>query len=68
MMDAGLIDRVAGFVAPVLLGGKDAPTAISGTGMNLVQDSLKLRDVGWTPLGKDLLVEGYLWKPSDVVS
>jgi riboflavin biosynthesis pyrimidine reductase len=65
MLDAGLIDRVAGFIAPVLLGGSTALSAIAGNGLDLVQNGLRLRDVGWTAMGTDLLIEGYLWKPGD---
>jgi len=68
MLDLRLIDRVAGFVAPVLLGGKDALSPVSGTGLDLVSNALRLRDVGWTALGEDLLIEGYLWKPSDSIT
>jgi diaminohydroxyphosphoribosylaminopyrimidine deaminase / 5-amino-6-(5-phosphoribosylamino)uracil reductase len=68
MMDRGLIDRVAGFIAPVLLGGKNSLSPVSGRGVNLVSDALRLRDVGWTVLGTDLMIEGYLWKPSDVLN
>lgn len=67
MLDRGLVDRVAGFVAPVLLGGRDAISPVGGQGLELVKDAQRLRDVGWTPLGKDLLVEGYLWKPGDSI-
>ncbi len=67
MLDLRLIDRVAGFVAPVLLGGANSPTPVSGRGLKNVADGLKLRDVGWTALGNDLLIEGYLWKPGDVL-
>ena len=67
MLDLRLIDRVAGFVAPVLLGGANSPTPVSGRGLANVADGLKLRDVGWTALGNDLLIEGYLWKPGDVL-
>jgi diaminohydroxyphosphoribosylaminopyrimidine deaminase / 5-amino-6-(5-phosphoribosylamino)uracil reductase len=68
MLDERLIDRVAGFVAPVLLGGRGAISPISGAGLDLVENGLRLRDVGWTPFGHDLLVEGYLWKPKDVLN
>ena len=67
MLDLGLIDRVAGFVAPVLLGGRDSLSPVSGKGIDHVSDALKLRDVGWTVLGSDLMFEGYLWKPGDVL-
>ena len=65
MLDHGLVDRVAGFIAPLLLGGQDAVSPIGGRGLDLVGQAQKLRDVGWTPIGTDLLLEGYLWKPAD---
>lgn len=65
MLDHGLVDRVAGFIAPLLLGGRDAVSPIGGKGLDLVGQAQKLRDVGWTPIGTDLLLEGYLWKPTD---
>ena len=67
MLDSGLIDRVACFVAPVLLGGAEALGPVSGLGFHLVEQGLRLRDVGWAALGADLLIEGYLWKPKDAL-
>lgn len=67
MLDHGLVDRVAGFVAPVLVGGSEAKSPVGGLGTESVNQAVRLRDVGWTPLGSDLLVEGYIWKPSDVL-
>lgn len=67
MLDRGLIDRVAGFVAPILVGGQQAVSPIGGFGVDCVGDALRLRDVGWSTLGPDLLIEGYLWMPSDEI-
>lgn len=68
MLDRGLIDRVAGFVAPLLVGGQEAVSPIGGFGVDCVGDALKLREVGWSTLGPDLLIEGFLWMPSDVIA
>lgn len=68
MLDRGLIDRVAGFVAPLLVGGLEAVSPIAGFGVDCVGDALKLRDVGWSTLGPDLLIEGYLWMPADEIT
>lgn len=68
MLDQGLIDRVAGFVAPILVGGQEALSPIAGFGVECVGDALKLRDVGWSTMGSDLLIEGYLWMPTDMIS
>jgi diaminohydroxyphosphoribosylaminopyrimidine deaminase/5-amino-6-(5-phosphoribosylamino)uracil reductase len=56
LADAGLVDRVAFFVAPRLLGGRDAPGALGGRGRPL-KDALQLVDVTTRRLGEDLLVE-----------
>ena len=67
MLDLGLVDRVAGVIAPVLLGGENAISPVSGVGLDKVTEAHRLRDIGWTAVGDDLLVEGYLWKPGDVL-
>lgn len=54
--EAGLVDRVAFFVAPRLLGGRDAPGPLGGRGRPL-KDALALADVTTRRLGDDLLVE-----------
>ena len=54
---AGLVDRIAAFVAPLLLGGRQAASAIGGSGLPL-QDALRLADLSVHFVGADLLVEG----------
>ena len=54
--DAGLVDRVAFFVAPRLLGGREAPGPLGGRGRAL-KDALTLADVTIRRLDDDLLVE-----------
>ncbi len=55
-LDAGLVDRVAFFLAPLLLGGRTAPTAIGGAGREL-KSGVRLGALAVTRLGDDLLVE-----------
>jgi diaminohydroxyphosphoribosylaminopyrimidine deaminase/5-amino-6-(5-phosphoribosylamino)uracil reductase len=55
-VDAGLVDRVAVFVAPVLLGGRTAPSLVGGAGRRL-KDALRLAAFEVTPLGADVLLE-----------
>ena len=57
LLEQGLVDRVAWFVAPCLLGGQAAPGPVGGAGRRL-KEALHLRNVTWTPVGDDLLVEG----------
>jgi diaminohydroxyphosphoribosylaminopyrimidine deaminase/5-amino-6-(5-phosphoribosylamino)uracil reductase len=56
----GIVDKVAFLLAPILIGGKTAPSALGGPGIEKLADAVRLRDVRFTPLGEDLLVEGYV--------
>lgn len=55
-VDAGLVDRVALFVAPLLLGGRDATPIVGGAGREL-KSALRLGRIEVTALGDDLLLE-----------
>jgi diaminohydroxyphosphoribosylaminopyrimidine deaminase/5-amino-6-(5-phosphoribosylamino)uracil reductase len=55
-VEAGLVDRIAFFVAPRLLGGRTAPGPVGGPGRSL-KDALGLAAMTWRRLGDDLLVE-----------
>ena len=57
--EAGLVDRVAAFVAPRVLGGSAAPAAVGGAGFPLGR-APALRDVTVERVGGDLLVTGRL--------
>ena len=56
LAEAGLVDRVAFFVAPRLVGGREAPGPLGGRGRRL-KEALQLIDVATRRLGDDLLVE-----------
>jgi diaminohydroxyphosphoribosylaminopyrimidine deaminase/5-amino-6-(5-phosphoribosylamino)uracil reductase len=55
-LDAGLVDRVALFVAPLLLGGRAAPAVVGGAGREL-KSALRLGPLAVATLGDDLLLE-----------
>jgi diaminohydroxyphosphoribosylaminopyrimidine deaminase/5-amino-6-(5-phosphoribosylamino)uracil reductase len=55
-VEAGLVDRVALFLAPLLLGGRDATGIIDGAGRDL-KAALRLAPLVATPVGDDLLIE-----------
>jgi len=60
LFDHGLVDKVIAFVAPIIIGGAGAKTAVGGSGVGKVVDSLKLRRVRVERLGDDLMVSGYV--------
>lgn len=56
-LEAGLVDRVAVFVAPLLLGGQTAPTPVGGPGRGL-KEAFRLTTMTVKSVGTDLLIEG----------
>jgi len=60
LFDCGLVDKVIAFIAPIIIGGKEAKTAVSGKGVDKVIDSLRLKRVKIEKLGEDLMVSGYI--------
>jgi len=57
--DLGLVDMVYVFIAPIIIGGEEAPT-IAGRGVDAVAEALKLKRSKIQRIGEDLLVSGYL--------
>jgi diaminohydroxyphosphoribosylaminopyrimidine deaminase/5-amino-6-(5-phosphoribosylamino)uracil reductase len=57
--DGGLVDKVHAVVAPLVIGGIDAPAAVAGSGVERMAEALRLRDVVVERLGEDVLVTGY---------
>ena len=59
---AGVVDKVMCFIAPKLIGGRDAPGPIGGEGIPNLRDVPHLQRVSVTPISDsaDFLIEGYL--------
>jgi diaminohydroxyphosphoribosylaminopyrimidine deaminase/5-amino-6-(5-phosphoribosylamino)uracil reductase len=57
--DQGLVDKVQAIIAPIIIGGQEAPAAVAGRGARRMADALRLRDVTVERLGEDVLVTGY---------
>lgn len=54
------IDELLLFIAPTLVGGRDAKTAIEGIGAASIQQGFKLKSMKVGRIGPDLLVQGSL--------
>ena len=58
---AGIVDKVMCFVAPKLIGGRNAPGPIGGEGVPSLKDVPHLQRISVTPMpDADFLIEGYL--------
>jgi len=60
LFDRGLVDKVIAFIAPIIIGGAEARTAVAGKGVDRVADSFRLERVRVERLGDDLAVSGYV--------
>lgn len=58
-LEAGLVDKVLWFIAPKIIGGKDAPGPVGGAGRGRMDEALELKDMTFGRVGKDFYVEGY---------
>ena len=56
--DAGLVNRVAVFIAPAILGDAQAPSFASGRGVDVMSEAQKLQHVQTRAIGQDLLITG----------
>jgi diaminohydroxyphosphoribosylaminopyrimidine deaminase / 5-amino-6-(5-phosphoribosylamino)uracil reductase len=54
------VDKVYAYVAPRLIGGREAPGAIGGSGVERLVQAVQLRDLDATRLGADILITGYV--------
>ena len=59
LLEAGLVNKVSFFLAPIIIGGQDAPGAIGGAGIERLADALKLHNLEIVRRGEDIEVTGY---------
>jgi diaminohydroxyphosphoribosylaminopyrimidine deaminase/5-amino-6-(5-phosphoribosylamino)uracil reductase len=56
----GLVDKLLVFVAPKVLGGRDAPTPAGGEGVATVAQAIRAREWASRRVGDDILIEAWL--------
>lgn len=61
-IENALVDKVAAFIAPKIIGDPDAPGPISGIGVSSIDRALTLENLTHTVIDGDILVEGYVSK------
>jgi len=60
LFDSGLVDKVITFIAPIVIGGKEAKTAVAGKGIDKMAEAIKLKRVKIERFSEDLMVSGYV--------
>jgi diaminohydroxyphosphoribosylaminopyrimidine deaminase/5-amino-6-(5-phosphoribosylamino)uracil reductase len=56
-IEAGIVDRIYLFIAPKIIGGKDAKGVIGGKGIARVSDAVGLKNMKFRKVGCDLLLQ-----------
>ena len=59
-LDATLVNKVSFFIAPTIIGGREAPAAVGGKGAETLAGALELQDIEISQRGRDIEVTGYL--------
>jgi diaminohydroxyphosphoribosylaminopyrimidine deaminase/5-amino-6-(5-phosphoribosylamino)uracil reductase len=62
-LEAGIVDKLIFFIAPLLIGGREAPGVIGGRGVGPLAEASRLRNVRWETVGEDIMIEGYVRGP-----
>ncbi len=57
-IQSGLVDKIAAFIGPLIIGGEKAPGPVGGQGIASLADGLRLENVRQKMLGNDLMVTG----------
>ncbi|HJM74329.1 MAG TPA: bifunctional diaminohydroxyphosphoribosylaminopyrimidine deaminase/5-amino-6-(5-phosphoribosylamino)uracil reductase RibD [Dehalococcoidia bacterium] len=66
LFDRRLVDRVHAVIAPVVIGARDAPSAVAGEGVERMAQAPRLRDVTVERLSDDTLISGVpVWPDAD---
>ncbi len=60
LCDQNLVDKIICFIAPIIIGGEKARTAVGGKGVNKVVNSLQLERVKIEQFDSDLTITGYV--------
>jgi diaminohydroxyphosphoribosylaminopyrimidine deaminase/5-amino-6-(5-phosphoribosylamino)uracil reductase len=59
LFDAGMVDKVYAFVAPVIIGGRMAVSPVGGQGVAKMAEAWRLANPRMQPVGADWLIVGY---------
>ena len=62
-VDAGIVDKICFFYAPLLIGGRGSTGMMGGRGIEFIPEAWRIKDLKIKRFGTDICVEGYLQSP-----
>lgn len=60
VLKSGLVKKIYCYIAPKLIGGKDAKSPVEGDGFSLMRDALAVSDIEILKLGEDICISGHV--------
>ena len=60
LLEKNLADKIFAFIAPKIIGGKNALTAVEGAGFSELKNAAKLKNLTTEKIGDDILICGYV--------
>lgn len=60
MLKDGLVAKLISFIAPKIIGGKEAKTPVEGQGIDLMDHAINIENLEVRQVGKDIMLEGYI--------
>ncbi|SVD68169.1 uncharacterized protein METZ01_LOCUS421023, partial [marine metagenome] len=67
LFDAGLVDKVMAFIAPVIIGGMHAASPVEGQGASRMAETWRLTRTSFQEVGPDWLITGYPSQPQQTL-
>lgn len=61
-LEEGIVDKIQSYIAPKIIGGKEAKTAVEGAGVHSLKNAFQIDRMTPVMVGEDLFVEGYIIK------
>jgi len=61
-LEEGIVDKIQSYIAPKIIGGKEAKTAVEGAGIQSLKSAFQIDRMTSVMVGEDLFVEGYIVK------
>ena len=59
-IEQGVVDKAVFFIAPKIIGGRDALTPVEGSGIKSMRNAVGLKNIKITRFDDDIMVEGYI--------
>jgi len=61
-LQSGIVDKVMCYIAPKIVGGKNALTPVEGCGLEVMNDAINLSNIEVSMFENDILIDGYIVK------